>query len=106
MRPLLDVAAMRVAFYVYENRGVYALLLGSGSSRTAEIPTGREITVDLIRLVAEMKCEGGQADFDAWYKATAGEQADYSSVVGEPALKMGQSVGIARSRLVPLVRRL
>jgi hypothetical protein len=42
----------QLAFSVYENKGVFALLLGSGLSRAASIPTGWEITLDLIRRVA------------------------------------------------------
>ena len=33
-----------LAFSIYENPGVYCILLGSGVSRAAEIPTGWEIT--------------------------------------------------------------
>ena len=43
-----------LAFSVYENKGVYALLLGSGVSRSAFIPTGWEITLDLVRRVAKL----------------------------------------------------
>ena len=39
----------RPAFSIFENKGVYAVLVGSGLSRAAEIPTGWEITLDLIR---------------------------------------------------------
>ena len=42
----------QLGFSVYENKGVFAVLLGSGLSRTAEIPTGWEITLDLVRRVA------------------------------------------------------
>ena len=101
MPALLDDAAMRVAFSVYENKGVYALLLGSGLSRAAEIPTGWEITVDLIRRVAEMKGEGGQADFVAWYKETTGEEADYSSVVGELGLSRDERRSILDTYIEP-----
>ncbi len=90
MPGLLDDDAMRVAFSVFENRGVYALLLGSGLSRTAEIPTGWEITVDLVRQVAEMRGEGGQADYVKWYRETTSEEPTYSSVVGELGLSAGE----------------
>ena len=52
----------RISFSIYENRGVYALLVGSGLSRAAEIPTGWEITVDLIRRVAMAQGEKEQPD--------------------------------------------
>ena len=41
-----------LAFSVFENRGVFALLIGSGVSRTAQIPTGWEVVLDLTRRVA------------------------------------------------------
>ena len=41
-----------LAFAIHANPGVYAILAGSGVSRTAKIPTGWEITLDLVsRLV-------------------------------------------------------
>jgi len=42
----------QLSFSVYENKGVFAVLLDSGLSRAAEIRTGWEITLDLIRRVA------------------------------------------------------
>lgn len=42
----------QLSFSVYENKGVFAVLLGSGLSRAAEIATGWEITLDLIRRAA------------------------------------------------------
>jgi hypothetical protein len=36
-----------LAFSVYSGKGVYALLLGSGLSRAAQIPTGWEVTLEL-----------------------------------------------------------
>jgi hypothetical protein len=41
--------ALSLAFSMYSNKGVFALLLGSGASRSARIPTGWEIMMDLIR---------------------------------------------------------
>jgi len=40
---------MALTFSVRNNPGVYALLIGSGVSRGAEIPTGWDIIQDLIR---------------------------------------------------------
>jgi hypothetical protein len=47
-----------LAFSVYENPGVYCVLLGSGASRAAEIPTGWEVTLDLVRRVTVCFCSG------------------------------------------------
>jgi len=52
-----------LAFSVYENKGVFALLLGSGVSRAAQIPTGWEVTLDLVRRVALLEGESDQVDW-------------------------------------------
>ena len=46
-----------LAFATYSNKGVYAVLLGSGISRASGIPTGWEVLLDLIRKVAELEGE-------------------------------------------------
>ena len=73
----------RLAFSMHENRGVYALLVGSGLSRAAGIPTGWEITLDLIRRVARAQEEEEQADWAAWYRGKVGREPDYSRLVKE-----------------------
>lgn len=73
----------RLAFSVHENQGVYALLLGSGLARAAEIPTGWEITLDLVRRVALAQGLEEQPDWAVWYTATHGKDLDYSDLMGE-----------------------
>jgi hypothetical protein len=53
---------------------VFALLLGSGVSGAAQIPTGWEITQDLIRRVALMQGMTDQPDWASWYRETTGEE--------------------------------
>jgi len=67
-----------LAFSVYSGKGVYALLLGSGLSRSAEIPTGWEITLDLIRKVAALNAENCEPDPAQWYTKRYGTNPDYS----------------------------
>lgn len=71
----------RLAFSVVENPGVYALLLGSGISRAAEIPTGWDITVDLIRRIAAAEGVTGEQDWAAWYSGRYGGEPGYSAVL-------------------------
>ena len=73
----------RLAFSIYENRGVYAVLVGSGLSRGAGIPTGWEITLDLIRRVARGQGHSDQDDWAAWYRKNVGREPDYSELVKE-----------------------
>jgi hypothetical protein len=51
-QPISDVNT-QLAFSVYEGKGVFALLLGSGLSRAAGIPTGWEITLSCRRVYAK-----------------------------------------------------
>ena len=43
---------LSLAFSVHSGPGTYALLLGSGVSRAAGVPTGWEVTLDLVHLQA------------------------------------------------------
>jgi hypothetical protein len=58
---------IKLAFTMYSSPGVYALLLGSGISRDAGIPTGWEITLDLIKKIAATEKEKPK-DFEKWYQ--------------------------------------
>ena len=49
--------SLSLAISVQSNPGVFALLLGSGVSRSAGMPTGWEIVVELIRKLAALKGE-------------------------------------------------
>ena len=73
----------RLAFSIYQSPGVYALLLGSGVSRGAQIPTGWEITLDLVRRLAALQGVSSHTDWAAWYRETAGKEPDYSEIVHE-----------------------
>ncbi|MBB5189637.1 hypothetical protein HNQ50_000347 [Silvimonas terrae] len=73
----------QLAFSVYENAGVFAVLLGSGLSRAAEIPTGWEITLDLVRRVAVAQGVEEQPDWADWYRGTIGQEPNYSTLLEE-----------------------
>ncbi|HCI4012291.1 TPA: SIR2 family protein [Pseudomonas aeruginosa] len=75
----------QLAFSVYENKGVFAVLLGSGLSRSAEIPTGWEITLDLVRRVAEAQGVPAQSDWAKWYREKTGQEPNYSVLLEEIA---------------------
>lgn len=66
---------------MHENKGVYALLLGSGVSRSSGIPTGWEITLDLIRRLAAVDGVDDEPDWEAWYLARYDKAPDYSDLV-------------------------
>ena len=70
-----------LAFSVQANPGVYALLLGSGVSRAAGIPTGWEITLDLIRKLAKCYNEECEPDPEQWYLEKFKKAPDYSDLL-------------------------
>lgn len=63
---------------IYNNKGVYALLFGSGVSLEAKIMSGWKVTEDLIKKVAVVMGEDIPTDAFAWYKNKFGFEADYS----------------------------
>lgn len=70
-----------LAFSIQANRGVYAVLLGSGISRAAGIPTGWEITLDLVRKLATLYGETCEPEPERWYLDKFGKAADYSDLL-------------------------
>ena len=70
-----------LAFSIQANRGVYALLVGSGVSRAAKIPTGWEITLDLIRKLAKLHGETSDPEPEHWYREKFKQEANYSDIL-------------------------
>ena len=70
-----------LAFALYSNKGAYALLVGSGVSRSAGIPTGWEIVLDLIRKLAVLEDADCEPDPVAWFKTKFGSEPDYSNLL-------------------------
>ena len=71
-----------LAFSMQANPGVYAVLAGSGVSRAAQIPTGWEITLDLVRRLAAQRGEECARDPEQWYRTTFNTEPDYSVLLG------------------------
>jgi YD repeat-containing protein len=71
------------AFAIHNGKGVYALLLGSGISRAANVPTGWEVTLDLIRRIAAMRSQTEQCDADpeGWFRANFRCEPSYSDLL-------------------------
>lgn len=83
------------------NKGVYTLLLGSGVSRSSKIPTGWEITVDLVRKVAALQGAACEPDPSAWYLATFGKQPDYSELLDVLCKTPAERQQLVRAYLEP-----
>lgn len=91
----------QLAFSIYENPGVFAVLLGSGLSRSAEIPTGWEITLDLIRRVALAQGVEAQPDWAKWYREEIGQEPSYSALLEELASSPNERRSILHSYIEP-----
>lgn len=70
-----------LAFTMQSNPGTYALLLGSGISRAAGLPTGHEIKLDLIRKLAALRHENPEPDPEAWYIRSFRAEPNYSDLL-------------------------
>lgn len=70
-----------LAFSIQANRGIYAVLLGSGVSRAAKIPTGWEITLDLARKLAKISGESCEPLPEKWYREKFGRDPDYAALL-------------------------
>jgi hypothetical protein len=70
-----------LAMAMHANPGLYALLLGSGVSRSARIPTGWEVVVDMIRRVAAASGQDCEPNPEEWYEAKYGAEPAYSDLL-------------------------
>lgn len=98
---LVEDVETRIAFAIHENKGVFALLLGSGLSRAAGIPTGWEITLDLVRRVATARGEAKQTDWAAWHRATIGGEPNYSTLLADLAASPDERRAILHGYIDP-----
>ncbi|MCJ2051246.1 SIR2 family protein [Methylobacterium sp. J-070] len=64
---------------------MFALLIGSGLSRAAGIPTGWEITLDLIRALAALNDTTESDDWAKWYKEKYNVDPSYSDILDKIA---------------------
>jgi hypothetical protein len=84
-----------LTFALHSDKGGYALLLGSGVSRSAGIPTGWDIVLDLIKQIAAVSKENCGENPEAWYVEKYGKEPNYSELLGELA-----KTSSARNRLL------
>ncbi len=90
-----------LAFAMHSNKGVYAFLLGSGVSRSAGIPTGWEMVLDLIRKMATLAGADCDPDPPAWYAQEFGEEPDYGNLLNAVAKVLSERQGLLRSYFEP-----
>jgi len=91
---------LSLSFSLYSNKGAYALLLGSGISRAAGIPTGWEVTLDLIQKIAKLKGEEAE-NLAQWFTKNFNEEPNYSELVKHLAKTPEERKGLLRSYFEP-----
>lgn len=89
-----------LSFAVQSNPGVYALLLGSGISRSAGIPTGWEITIDLIKKTAALENHSAE-DAEAWYRDKFESEPDYPALLNNLGKIAAERQAILREYFEP-----
>lgn len=76
---------LSLSFNLHAQRGTYAVLIGSGVSRSASIPTGWEVTLDLVAKLAHLEGEDCEGDEAGWYAKKYGKDPEYSEVLSAVA---------------------
>ncbi len=90
-----------LALAVQSHKGIYALLLGSGISRSAGVPTGWEVVVTLIKRIAAAEGTSSDPDPAAWYKARFGVDPTYNEIVERLAPKQAERLSLLRPLFEP-----
>ena len=76
---------VRISLALDANKGAYAVLLGSGVSAAAGIPTGWQIVSDLVTKMASVEGADVASDPIDWYKQRYGVEPDYSGLLNSIA---------------------
>jgi hypothetical protein len=92
---------LSLTFAIHSNPGVYACLLGSGISRAAEIPTGWEVVLDLIRKLAHLEGEDCEPKPVVWYRERFGTEPDYSELLDQLARSQAERNKLLRAYFEP-----
>jgi hypothetical protein len=93
--------ALGAAISVQSHRGIYAVLLGSGVSRSAAIPTGWEIVEDLARRVALASGDTVGNNWEQWYLSKFGKQPNYSDLVAAVAPMQTERMSLLKAYFEP-----
>ena len=70
-----------LASSVHAGPGTFALLLGSGISVSAGVPSGWGVMIELIRRLAVLHNQDAGDDPVAWYREQVGGEPDYSTII-------------------------
>ncbi|MCL1974358.1 MAG: SIR2 family protein [Bacteroidetes bacterium] len=97
----MDNLLTSISFSVHSNKGVYALLLGSGLSQPSGIPTGWDVLMDLIRKLAILNSETEVSDPVTWFSEKNGSPPNYSTLLAELVNTQAERVTLMRPYFEP-----
>lgn len=81
---MYDKQISRITSSIYSNKGAYVFLLGSGISKMAGVPTGWDITVNLVKqLACQKKVKITDTEVEKWFEDTFKVPCSYSSILEE-----------------------
>src|SRR5260370_27787546 len=89
------------AISLHHSPGAYAVLVGSGLSRAAGIPTGWEITLELIRRLGALEGVTYQDDWPTWFQKKYGKAPGYAAVLDFLATTQSERRAILRKFIEP-----
>lgn len=93
-----------LAISVNAHKGVYALLIGSGVSKAAGIPTGWDVVIDLIRRVAKLQDKDPGQDAHQWYRDTYEKEPSYAELVQAVAPTAAERTSLLKEYFEPTVQ--
>lgn len=90
-----------LAISMQTKKGAFALLLGSGISRSASIPTGWDIILNLIERLATAEGKVVGEDSAKWYEEEYGIELGYSDILDRLAKSPAERSQIIRPYIEP-----
>ena len=93
-----------LASSVHAGPGTFALLLGSGISVSAGVPSGWGVMVELIRRLALLRNQDAGDDPVSWYREQVGAEPDYSTIIEELAPSQAARLSLLSEFFEPTAR--
>lgn len=92
---------LAAALAIHSRKGAYAVLLGSGASRSAGIPTGWDVMRDLARRAATLTDPNFEGDPIEWIQKQPDLSENYSTLLEALAPRPADRSGILRQYFEP-----
>jgi hypothetical protein len=89
------------AYTTFINKGAFALLLGSGISRKAGIPTGWDVTLNLVQQIALLHKETISTTPEEWYVNRFKEDLDYSKLLEKLTTTQEERINLLKPFIEP-----